>query len=217
MASESIKINFQIIYVCDIYHNETYPLTEALSQSDVRLARYDDINHDDMPAARRFLYIENPAGLYDENSEIRQLCQEVIEAKNNQTLENETQQTFKRILLEPYRLQNENNITPEVAFRRAAANGNATYLSWIYSEFKNDINAKDNNPNVGNTALHNAIISKSTLTNKIDCIKLLIELEADLDIPNVKGEKPRDLILSSSEIEIRNLLATNNQQSLVLT
>jgi hypothetical protein len=82
--------------LCDPHHSEVYPVTQALTESNQRLARYDDISHSKLATVRRFLYINNPEELH-KDKEISELCEEVLKNKNDTSLKREVEKIFNEI------------------------------------------------------------------------------------------------------------------------
>ncbi len=73
-------------------------MTYALSEPNVRLARYDNIHHDEAPMIRRFLYIANPAMLYATDQQVADLCGEVLAAKNDARVKRQVEDIYKSIM-----------------------------------------------------------------------------------------------------------------------
>ena len=197
------KAEFAEYVVCDAYHREAYPLTLALANADQRLARYDDISHVELPGARRFLYIKNPAALYEGDLDIRKLCDEVFEQRDNPGLKNRVNDIFREVLLRPFTNATEELVLPEKALRRAASQGDSMYIRWIYDTFHVDINAQDDNPEKHFTALHWAVQEKHC-----ECARFLLELGADPHIEDAKGVSAVQLMQESDDSDIHALSAT---------
>ena len=187
-------LEFQNYMVCDAYHQEAYPITQGLAVADERLARYDDIEHFEAPAVRRFIYLENPRALYDAHPEIQALCAAVLAAKDDQTLKAETIKRFRDVLLRPFKLATETGLpTPDKALRRAASMGLTQYVKWIVKEFGAEIiSMPDDNLAKRNTALHLALTG-----HHAECAHLLVALGANLDVANANGQTPRQLMAAA--------------------
>ena len=195
----STDIRFEDYIVCDAYSNECYKATLALSESDQRLAKYDDIHSEEQAACVRFLYIDN-LSLYRDNLEIKRLCDEIIHAKESMEIKERVNKIFQEILFAPFIVRG-TQITPELALRRAAFQGNDIYIKELLKEFTMNINSQDNVPGKKFTALHWALKQ-----NKETTVKLLIDHSADITIKSDDGIAPLKLIKEHNNRAIRNLL-----------
>ncbi len=81
--------------MCDAHHAECYPATRALAEPNVRLARYDQIEHTKDFIASRFLYII-PQDMCNKKK-IKQLCEEILNSKNDMTMKNKVEGIFNQI------------------------------------------------------------------------------------------------------------------------
>jgi len=195
------EAGFAEYVVCDAHHRESYPVTLALANAGQRLARYDDIFHHELPRARRFLYIPNPASLYDSDPDIRKLCDEIFAQRDNPELKNRVNNIFCEILLRPFTdAAARELVSPEKALRRAAWQGEPVYIRWIYETFHADVNVQDDNPEKRFTALHLAMQEKH-----YECVKILLELGADPHIENAHGVSVVQLMRESDAPEMQAL------------
>lgn len=83
--------------LCDPHHSEAYPVSQALTELDKRLARYDNIDDSKKPPrVIRFLYLPNPKEFYND-TRISRLCEEVLKNKNDMTIKRKVEQIFNEI------------------------------------------------------------------------------------------------------------------------
>lgn len=159
----------------------------------------------------RNIYIEPSDIIHDGKlkTEISQFVGKAIEQalllEKNENINLDDEQKSNRLidLITKYELNVVSESTKETALRRAAAKGNSEDLAFLISIGVN-INAQDSNPNNSKTALHWAVLNKQE-----QCIKLLLQHHAKIDIPDAKKYTAEYYALISDNSNIREIFKQN--------